>query len=304
MAVQLAPNALVDVATVLGELGLGSDPTGSPITRLTNVASARIESYLQRSLVFAQRTEQYGVAGGPRPGRIQVKAHPIYPPAQASVLGVTLDLDPGSYDGSTVTLTPGEDWWLEDATRGWIFRQSRWPSTALRRPDIVQDWDPDNVELTTQISYLAGFLTDVQIGAAGAWPGAAKTVAAGLLISPAAQPDQVWCCTVAGTTGAAEPSWPASPSAQFATQADGSTVVWSFFGWSSSVATAPQARTLPWEIEQAAIDAVVSWYRRRGQALEATAEKFGDASQTYGTRLALPTTALELLAPFREIAIG
>ena len=301
MAVVLAQNALVDLATVLGELGLGADPSGNPITRLINVASARIESYVQRSLTFAQRVETYATPGGPRPARLQLNNCPVYPPALASIVSVELDLDPGVFENVQTLLVPGQDFFLEDCPRGWLFRLARWPSTALRRPDLVQDWDPDNVELTTQVTYLGGFVTPVQVEAAlTAWPTGTTPAAAALLI-PAGHTSQVWACTVPGAVGGSEPTWGTSPS-KFETIVDGA-ATWTFLGYNPTGAY-PQARTLPYEIEQAAVDTVVSTYRRRGQTLEPTAERFGDASQTYGERLDLPTSAQRLLAPFKRIVIG
>lgn len=320
MAVQvaLAQNALVELAVALSELSLSTDDAGLSVTRRINAASAAIESYLTRPSLFWQlRNEAYGTQGQPLQPRIQLNTTPIWPPLDASVLQVELDLDPEAYEGTVpVALVSGEDYYFEDANLGWLFRVSRWPSSALLRPDIVQDSDTQAVELTTQVVYLAGWVTPYQIDLAGLWSGASTTPAAGLLIAPASQPTQIWGCTpqvvTPGTTagalptwpatGVTEPSWPTAPT-QFQVVTDGSTA-WTFLGWSPAVATFPQARTLPPQIEQACLETVVSLYRRKGSTVEPTASKFGDASQTYGIRSSLPQAVRDLLDPFRQAAVG
>lgn len=302
MALVLAANALIDVTTVLGDLGLVSDPAGSPVTFRINSASAAIENHCNRQLTWAARVETYGTPGAPRPARLQLQTPPIWPPVNASVIQVQLDLDPGIFQNAAVVLTAGQDFYLEDSSRGWLFRQIRWPSTALRRPDIVQDWDPDQVELNTQVKYLGGYVTPVQVAAAVVWP-TGTTPALCTLVQPASRTTQIWGCTTSGAVGGSEPSWPASP-AQFATLTDGA-AAWTFLGYNGTVATQPQAATLPQDIQQAALETVTTWYRRRGQQLDITAEKFGDSSQNFGTtRTGLPSTAVELLANYRFIVMG
>lgn len=316
--VALAQNALVELAVALSELGLDADPTGLPVTRRINAASAAIRDYLMRTDFFwSLRSEVYGSPGQPLQARIPLRTTPVWPPAASSVIQVTLDLDPEAYEGTVpLDLVSGEDYYVEDYALGWLFRVTRWPTTALARPDIVQDSDPQAIELTTQVVYLAGWVTPVQVDQAVAWPGASTQPSAGTLISPAGQPNQLWGCTpqsvtpgaTAGATpiwpatGLVEPSWPAAPTINQLIN-DGSTA-WTFLGWGPGVDTYPQARTLPPQIEQACIDTVVSWYRRMGTTVEPTASKFGNASQTYGTRLGLPTTAIHLLNPFRQGAVG
>lgn len=307
-AYALAQNALIDLATVLGELGLASDPAGTPVTRRINGASHAIERYLGRSLWWSERAEVYGSGGNPGDSRISLKSNPIWPPVGASVIEVQLDLDPTEYESTNpFVFVQGKDFYVESYSKGLLFRAARWPTTAIRRGDIVQDWSPNEIELDTQVTYLCGYVTPVAIAAAlTAWPGASTSPAGGTLLCPASQPNQVWGLTPTtvpqGSTGSTEPSWPASP-AQFATQTDGTTT-WTFLGWGPAVATNPQAATLPYDIQQAAIDTVVTWYRRKGSSLEPTASKFGDASQTYGARLGLPTPAIELLRPYRRIVVG
>jgi hypothetical protein len=300
----LVPTALVDLATVEGELGLtpGNVPaTDSAVARLIAAGSSAITAWLNRGLIWQQWTETNGQVNGP--ARIVLINNPIYPAVTASVLQVQLDLDPGIYEGIQTILVAGQDFYVEDCARGFLFRQETWPSTALNRMDIVQDENTDQVERTTQVIYLGGYITPVGIEQAVAWPGATTAVTGGTLMTPAAQLGQVWGCTsLSGTTGASQPSWPATP-AQFSTVTDGS-VTWTFLGWNTTVTTTPQARTLPYEIEQAAIETVTAWYRRRGNTTLTTAEKFGDASVTYANgQGGLPQSAVELLRPYRRVVM-
>lgn len=59
-------------------------------------------------------------------------------------------------------------------------------------------------------------------------------------------------------------------------------------------------RSLPYDLEQACIDAVVTWYRDRGENRNITSEKVMSASLSYN-RHALPEPVQEMLAPYRRI---
>ncbi len=305
MALPILPaTALVDIATAEFEVGitpLASAPIDAAVARIISAASDAIKEYCNRHLEWNFRSETSAQRNGP--ARIVVKDTPIYPSISASVLQVQLLLDPGVFEGVTTILVNGQDFYVEDCDRGFLFRQMRWPSTTLRRPDIVQDEDLDAAELTTQVNYLAGYLTVPQILQAVPWPGGATTPAAGLVMTPASQLGQVWGCTTPGVTGGVQPTWPGTP-AQFATVTDGA-AVWTFLGWNSTVTTLPQARTLPYSIEQAAIETFTTWWRRRGKTVETTMEKFGDASVSFGPdeRDSLPPSVCKLLNPYVSVVM-
>lgn len=305
MALPILPSfALVDIATAEGEVGivpLASSVIDAAVGRIVSGASGAIREYVGRNLEWGVRTDLVASVNGPP--RIVLNDAPIYPKISSSVLSVQLQLDPGVFEGELTTLVAGQDFYVEDCDRGFLFRQGRWPTTALHRPDIVQDQDTNAAELTTQVSYLAGYVTAVQILQAVVWPGAATTPAAGLIITPSTQLTQVWGCTTSGVTGGSQPAWPATP-AQFATVTDGG-AIWTFLGWNTTVATLPQARTLPYALEQAAIDCFVTWWRRRGNTLETKNEKFGDSSVDFGNdeRYSLPPSTRTLMNPYRTVVM-
>lgn len=66
-------------------------------------------------------------------------------------------------------------------------------------------------------------------------------------------------------------------------------------------------RTLPYDLEQACIDTVVSLYRRRGERLGIKAESVGDASVTYRDPSAggiLPDEVLPVLDGYRRLFVA
>lgn len=290
----LQPNALVNLATVKSELGLTDTTQDDVVTRLINVASDAIENWCGRKQFPFYRdatTEVTGVSVT-WPARLQLSRVPVEftTPAPA----ISTDLDPGP--AQTVDAT---GYFLEDSARGWIYSRGRWRTTAIRRPDITQDFDPGTEEETVQIVYTGGYGTQLQLDAsnAGAWPGAAQTIASRVMIRPAAHTSQVWICTTGGQTGSVEPTWPTSPTIGATVTDNG--VVWAYSG------IVPYAvRTLPSDIEQACIDTVAMFYRRRGQDMDVRAESLLGASVTYVSRGKLPQSAIDLLTPYRQWVVG
>lgn len=333
----LAANALVDLATIEGELDLASDdgPIDSAIIRLINVASQTIETYCSRKFAVGSWVDLIGVPGTNR-GRIMVKNPPIWqapyvqawpftpsmpagsaPNPTGAPMQITNSNDEGDpatandpVNGEGQSMAFGTDYYLEDPAAGFIFRQARWVTSALHRDGITQDWDPDAVEADYQAAYVGGYVTVPQLNAAlEAWPDAGAAVKLLTLLTPVSQPSQVWVAGTTAATGAEEPDWPAAPSIGASLQDGG--VVWTFIGAPMALGAQPtnqDGMQLPADLEQAAIDLVVTNYRRRGQSLEQTAEKFMQASQTYTTgargRILMSEAVSETLNRYRLIQMG
>lgn len=289
----LQGNALVSVQPVKDELGLpNSDTTAdNRLIRMVNAVSDAIEQECNRKFAAAFVAERQGFPGQPRMARIFLQRFPIL--NANAVESLTFDLDPGP--GTVLATT---DYWVEDLAAGTIFVSSRVPSTALRRPDIAQDYDPGTEEEDCEIAYAGGFVTQPQLDTAASTRWATVTAYhVGNLISPSSPANQLWMCTTPGTSGATEPTWPSSPTKATTTITDG-TVVWTYQG----VTGTNDGKTLPSDLENAAIDAVVSLWRRRGQDLAVTAERMGQASMTYGGgRGILPDVVKAQLLPYRVV---
>lgn len=331
--VTLAPNALIDLATVLGELGLGSDPSGNPVTRLINAVSAAAESYCSRKFALGTWTDLIA-AKDPGPMRFVLRNVPVWqaPFVQAYPLGtattgapmyVSSDNDPGNVGtananqpvtGGGMAMAFGTDYYLEDSDAGFLARQDRWWTSAIRQLGVVQDFDSTQVEKTYQCNYVGGYLTIPQLSAAAGW--ASGTAALLQLVIPAAHTSQLWICALAGATGATEPTWPASPvvgntttgAATSGVVIDGS-ALWAYIGSQSQPGAQPSSKEtmrIPYDLESAAIEWAVMMYRRRGQSLEPSVDKFGNASQTYtpGGRIFMPPGVREVLDRYKFIACG
>jgi hypothetical protein len=57
---------------------------------------------------------------------------------------------------------------------------------------------------------------------------------------------------------------------------------------------------LPGDIEQACLELVVAWYRRRGRDGDVASVSLGGGSFSYANKQAVPVTARTLLAPYRK----
>jgi hypothetical protein len=293
VAYVLAPQALANLATVKAELNLTVTSFDDALTRLINTASDVIAKYCQRDFYLNQWTEPVGIPGTNR-ARIRSDRFPVLLPPYAPNPSFLTALDPGPGQ----PLNYGTDFYLEDGAAGFFFRQYRWTPTGLHRPDIAQDWDPDAIEAQDSLTYVAGFRTQPQIDVAATYPGPGNVIALLRIIKPTAFQNQLWQCTVGGFTGT-EPSWPATP-AIGTTQLDNQ-VTWVYIG------TQDQARTLPYDLEQACIETVCNFFRRRGQALDMTIDKLGDAQKTFNLqtgRPQLPPSVKEACNQFRRIWIG
>jgi hypothetical protein len=333
MAEILASNALVDVATILSELGLTGNAFNDVIIRRINQASNAIETYINRRswpLVFGFRQQQFSVSGARRSPRVRLRALPIAAAAR-------IDLLIGNNTPPT-PLNNGTDWWLEDPVKGWLYYAARFIPTNLRAFGITQDWDMNTQEAINLATYCGGYLTAPMLatitGIIG-WPGAGATVQLGALINPASQPTQYWLAggfvnvTLAGVavvgpssgvTGATDPF--ASVSAPtIGQQVTDGQVVWTYQGvlanlldsgrstpvfqntWTTATPVA-LASPLPADIRGAAIATVVTLYRRKGDSTDIMSEKIGDASYTYGQRGMLPPEAADALADYVRVGMA
>jgi hypothetical protein len=298
----LQPNALVSVQTVKDELGILNSDTSADqrLIRMINQASDLIEDWCGRMFYRAFAVETVSFPSQPQTPFLYLSRFPLV--NARAVETILQDLDPGP--GTTLD---SSNWYVDDVSSSRIFMRSRWAGTALRRPDIAQDYDPGTEEQTVSVAYSGGFITQPQLDAAIGVQWAANTAYhAGDLINPSANSGtQIWMCSTPGTSGVSvQPSWPASPVKGTTTLADtgGSLVVWTYLG----AKLTNDGRTLSSTIEGAAVDAVVSFWRRRGQSLEVSSERLGQASVTYGGtggqgRLVLPSAVQDALESFKVV---
>lgn len=283
----LSADAIVSVQMVKDELGIANATTtyDNRITRLVNGASAAVVNFCNRPFSRAYASELYGI-GAFRPVKLILRRTPVL-----SVESVYSDyfvapalLDTTEYD-------------REDDEAGFLYMSGRWSTTAVRRGDVAQDYEPGSEERTYQVNYVAGYVSEPQVDAAGAWPGAVKAAHVGQLVRPAASQTQLWQCSTFGNTGNSEPAWGAPAVGD--TRTDG-TAVWTYLGTYAG----GLGKTMPWDVEQAAIEAAVTWYRRSKDPADLVSERLGDASMTYsqdktlGGRSQLPTSVQQALMPF------
>jgi hypothetical protein len=324
-AVTLAPNALVDVATVEGAMSLTSSGTvDAAVTRIINAVSMSAEQFCGRKFSLGQWTDLLS-AKDPGPARLVLRNPPVWqaPFIQAYAFGtaatgapmsLTSDNDPGTESttnadqpvtGGGQAMAFGTDYFLEDSDAGFLYRQDRWWPSAIRQRGVVQDFDALSPERSYQCAYVGGYLTIPLLSAAAAWTQGNATLLQ--LVIPAAHSSQLWICALAGTTGTSEPSWPASP-AVGATVTDGA-AIWTYIGSQSQPGSQPgsaQSMRLPWDLEAAIVEWASMLYRRIGQSLEPSSEKFLNASQTYssaaGSRIWMPASVERVLTQYRTLS--
>lgn len=288
MTTLLAPNALANLATVKAELGIADTSSDDVVSRLINAASDACENYCGRKRFPFYRDTTTETLGVPVTfeTRIRLSRKPVEFVSPAPQVYTDLDPGPGQ-------LVDPANYFLEDPVAGFIYSRGRWRTTAVRRPDIVQDFDPGSEEETVQVVYTGGYVTQLQVDGYNAAAWSSKTWTLRDLVKPAGHTSQVWQATTGGAAGVSEPTWPASPTIG-QTLTDGA-AVWTYTGW---VPATP--RTLPSDIEQACIDAAVTLYRRRGQDLDIRSESLLGASLSYATRGTLPPSAMATLSAYRS----
>lgn len=312
MAVQLAQNALVDLQTVKDELGLADAGSDGLLARRINVASAAIESYCQRSFPL-QRLDEYVAMPSTTPPRAVTRQRPLV--LVAAITEFT-DVAPG-------TVVDPAEYGIEDAYAGFVYRAARWRQTALRRPDIVQDWEPGTERESLLLTVVGGWVTLPQAMAAPARPADGSTVQPGTLLRIGTAPAELlWLCTVGGVLGAGTPGALSAGGALStmgqqglvagAQVADGA-ATWALLGTvgagdsPGTIFTAnvgPASLGLPSDLEQAALETVVMHWRRRGQNTEITSESLLGASASYAARAQLPPSVIPTLEKYRRRVVA
>lgn len=284
-----AANALVDLATVKDELGLSVTTFDNRLIRLINAASEKIEAFCARGFAAKYVTERLAVPY-PTPVRLILSRIPVIA-APAPVL---------TQDAFTTAPAPiaATEYDVENLGAGFLYNVARWPTTGRRRPDIAQDYESGGEEASLWAAYVGGYVTQVQVqkntgsppaGCTAPWTTLTAYAIGDLIVPTAGTTNQLWICSVAGSAAAGEPSW--GTPAVGSTKTDG-TVTWTFLG----------PRNLPADLEQAAIDCVVAWYRNAGQDLNIQGERLGDASVTYAAgRGSFPAAVKETLMRYRRV---
>lgn len=295
MAEVLNAGALVSLAQLKSELSVTTSDADDSMVLKINAASEQIEEYCSRSFALAALTEQRAI-GLTRPARLWLQRSPL-----VTLVSVLTDSQPGP--GAVL-----DEYVIEDATKGKLFRRARFSPTGLRQPGIIGDFEPGTAQQSLQVNYLGGFITRPMVDAAGAWPGATTSTSLGVLVIPASRPTQLWLASsatvdgtaaLAGSTGASEPSWPASP-AVGATLTDGE-LTWTYRG------TPAAAVNLPGAVVQVALQLAGNMVASRGQNTTVQSESLMSYSVTYGDaseRGTLTAGMQAALMKWRRIGLG
>lgn len=146
MADQLAANALTTTERVAELIGL----EGSDVIFLINAASDFFESQTDRQFTRADLVEDYATFGTTR---LRLDRTPI--------VAITLI----EFDEGPLT---SDDFTIDDANAGLVFKPSGWPWTAHTAPDISRTVLPGTERKLTQVTYNAGYVTPQQDGDASA----------------------------------------------------------------------------------------------------------------------------------------
>lgn len=265
----LVSNALTILATVKDELGITVTTYDSVIERMIAAISGAIEKHCRRSLVYAVVTSERH-----RPSGLYTLALDRTP--LVSLTSITVD-------GESVDMTLVA---LEDADAGIIRRdQIWWRIEPVVARSVAQDAYAGMGEPWVLATYKGGYVPQGTL-----WSGSAVFQAGAFVRPTSAANLNVFQAGATGTTHAStEPTWPAAG----LTVTD-NTITWTNVG----------PRTLPYDLEQAAIDAAVTMYRQRGLDRGIASEGIGDASVTYrvGETGMLPDSVLAQLAAYRRWA--
>jgi len=272
----IASNALTLLATVKDELGITVTTYDAVLERMIATISGAIEKFCRRSFSYAAVANERH-----RPSGLYTLVLDRTP--LVSLTSVTVNDE--AVDMGNVT--------LEDAGAGVIRRDDLWwrfePTVAR---SIAQDPYAGMGEPWILANYKGGYVPQ------GTTWAASTTFPAGGFVRPVSGTNlNVFQAGASGTThGTTEPTWPAAG----LTVADNG-VTWTNVG----------PRTLPYDLEQACIDGVVSLYRQRGTDGHIASEALGDASVSYravntaigtGSGGMLPDHVLAQLAAYRRIA--
>lgn len=163
-----------------------------------------------------------------------------------------------------------------------LFREFGWAWTTRKVSGLTFDPVPGSEDLAFEATYWAGWLMPGQVAT---WVTGAKALGAW---ARATDPTKVlrFEVTTAGSSGGSEPVWPA---------AAGGTVVDGTVTW-----TAVPAFELPADVEQAALDAVVTLYGYSSGRYGVVSESFEGARLEYAdVSRYLPSSILDVLGTYR-----
>lgn len=218
----LAAHALTTLAAVNAELSLTADggAVDNMIERFINGASERITKWCGREFIRTDSIEEK--VKGKGTNVIRLSRRPILAIDSIVISDSTVDAD---------------DYFIEDADAGKVYRAAGWPNTAQRAPGISQPLVPGTEDASQiVVTYDGGYITPAQAATAGAW------VTAGLF--------------------------------------------------------AGQARTLPWDIEDACIRLVASRWRKRGT--DASIEQASGQNSSHSFQAEhMPRDVMAMLNPYR-----
>ncbi len=141
----LTDHALVTVSTVETELGLTPGAQDALLQRLINSVSEQIKNYCNREFYYEVAREDkvraYGLT------RLTVEKSPI------------VTLTSIEYDGATID---SDNYEIEDASQGIIYRPDGWLWTASRLSNIERDRLPGTEGPDYDVTYNGGYITQPQ----------------------------------------------------------------------------------------------------------------------------------------------
>jgi hypothetical protein len=292
----LAANALTDYATVAAELGLGGATDQALIERLIGAASGALDRFCERGLAYQVGiVEPAPMYGSPK---LLLQRTPLVAVGQVLIDGAALagtDYDLATYG---------------DREQGYIWRDAGWQWSALLRAgrfvaNLTADQSPQTEKKRATVNYAGGFITPPQAYSVSAWPGAFAAIPVGTLClgNGAGALAQVWVASPvdplqALTTGAAQPTWTASP-AVGATIADAN-VSWAYLGTAGAAGARGTAVSLPPELEEACIITAKAFYRERRDNPNVKSESMLGVSMSYDRSGGLPQQAMDLASHYRR----
>ncbi len=203
------------------------------IERMLNAISTACESYCGRRFGRELRTEQYSPPAGEL---LCLKQTPVcaYPAPVATI------------DGSSAECA------VEDAELGFLRCEGGWLGDWYEEENVdsvAVSTVPQSAERVLRVTYSAGYVLPQSVAGITAWAnGAAKALGA---VVKSADAQRFAICTVAGTTGATEPTWLDRPGMEVA---DGTgALVWTML------------EGLPADLEEVALMSIaIHWKARQG----------------------------------------
>jgi hypothetical protein len=261
----LPPNSLSTWARLKDELGLTDDTLRTRGEDYLGEVADEVERLCNR--VFRREA---GITEKLVPGdfRIVLARPPIISIASIEVSDVALD---------------AADYVVEDAAAGIILRETGWTPYHLGYLGASGDARPGHEKLDVEVTYEGGYVLP-----ATQWTGSTFVLGGGFVRPSSSTNQHVFRASGDGTTGASEPSWPASVGG---TVVDGG-VTWTNVG----------PRTLPRGLERLGLNGAVTLWRGRGKQRGIRSETVGSASRTYDSRMEHPFFAPEDLLALEKYA--